>query len=272
MTADPPKIGPPRVPKLDTGPGERRSSMSLTFNFQNRSVVVTGAARGIGFEIARLFLAAGAKVAVWDYSEERLAHARTELKSANAFFQVVDVTNIGRVEKAAAELPFDIDILVNNAGITRDKSFAKMTDDDFSSVIDTNLGGVFHVTQKLLPKFSNTHSNKRIINISSVVALYGNFGQTNYVAAKAGVIGMTKTWARELARKGFTVNAIAPGFTATPMVEAMPEDVRTTMASKVPVARLGTPADIANACLFLASDEASYINGAVLSVDGGLVC
>ena len=246
--------------------------MSLTFHFQNRAVVVTGAARGIGLEVARLFLDSGAKVVVWDDSDDLLNEARKILKSPNAFFKTVDVTVPKAIEQAASALPFAIDILINNAGITRDKSLAKMTDEDFSSVIDTNLGGVFHVTQKLLPKFSATSANKRIINISSVVALYGNFGQTNYVAAKAGVIGMTKTWARELARKGFTVNAIAPGFTATPMVDTMPSDVRDSMALKVPVGRLGSTADIANACLFLASDEASYINGAVLSVDGGLVC
>ena len=158
--------------------------------------------------------------------------------------------------------------LVNNAGITRDKSFGKMTDEDFDQVIQTNLTGLYNITKSTFNNF--TENTKRIINMSSVVALYGNFGQTNYVAAKCGVIGLTKTWAKEFGRKGFTVNAIAPGFTLTNMVKAMPEDVLEKMASKVAVQRLGSTEDIANACLFLASDEASYINGTVLSVDGGL--
>ena len=145
-----------------------------------------------------------------------------------------------------------------------------MTHEDFEAVIDTNLTGVFNCTKSLMPKFADT-PDKRIISISSVVALYGNFGQTNYVAAKAGVIGMTKTWARELSRKGFTVNAVAPGFTMTPMVEAMPAEARKSIEEKIPAGRFGKPSDIANACMFLASDEASYISGTVISVDGALV-
>jgi 3-oxoacyl-[acyl-carrier protein] reductase len=250
------------------------ATMSLKFDFQNKNVVVTGGARGIGLQITRQFLDAGATVSVWEFSNESMTSAKTELAAygARVHFQQVDVSKPASVEAAANAVPFEVDVLINNAGITRDKSFAKMTTEDFDSVVDTNLGGVFHVTKNLLPKFSSTSKNKRIINISSVVALYGNFGQTNYVAAKAGVIGMTKTWARELSRKGFTSNAIAPGFTLTPMVEAMPADVLKSMEDKVPSGRLGQPRDIANACLFLASDEASYITGTVLSVDGGLVC
>ncbi|MGZ3723782.1 MAG: SDR family oxidoreductase, partial [Bdellovibrionales bacterium] len=164
----------------------------------------------------------------------------------------------------------NLHVLVNNAGITRDKSLAKMTDDDFDKVINTNLTGVYNVTKALLNKFDAAQP-KRIINLASIVALYGNFGQTNYVAAKAGVIGMTKTWARELGKKGFTSNAIAPGFILTKMVAAMPKDVLDGIAAKVPANRLGETRDIANACMFLASEEASYINGAVISVDGGLV-
>jgi 3-oxoacyl-[acyl-carrier protein] reductase len=163
-------------------------------------------------------------------------------------------------------------VLINNAGITRDKSFAKMADADFDAVIQTNLTGVYNITKSLFHRFDEAPTvGKRIINISSIVALYGNFGQTNYVAAKAGVVGMTKTWARELARKGFTANAIAPGFIRTKMTEAMPKEVLEGINQKVPVGRLGEPTDIANACLFLASDEASYVNGIVFSVDGGLV-
>lgn len=246
--------------------------MNLKFDFTGKQVVVTGGARGIGFAVTRAFLDAGASVAVWDFSEDSLAAAKAETKSATdrVSFSLVDVASSSSVAAAAAAMG-SVDILINNAGITRDKSFAKMTDDDFDAVIATNLRGVYNVTHTLLPKFTAA-SGKRIISISSVVALYGNFGQTNYVAAKAGVIGMTKTWSRELARKGFTANAIAPGFTRTPMVEAMPADVLSSMSERVPTGRLGEPRDIANACLFLASEEASYITGTVLSVDGGLVC
>lgn len=245
---------------------------NLKFNFPDKNVVVTGGARGIGLQITRQFLAAGARVAVWEFSTESIALAKTDLAaySDRLTFQQVDVSKFASVEAAANALPFAVDILINNAGITRDKSFGKMSVEDFEAVIDTNLGGVFNCTKACLPKFSNS-PNKRIISISSVVALYGNFGQTNYVAAKAGVIGMTKTWSRELARKGFTANAVAPGFTMTPMVEAMPAEARKAVEEKVPAGRFGKPSDIANACMFLASDEASYISGTVISVDGGLV-
>jgi 3-oxoacyl-[acyl-carrier protein] reductase len=244
----------------------------LKFSFGQRHVVVTGGAQGIGFEIAQQFLQAGASVTIWDYSQLALDQAREALRSfsSNVKFSAVDVSKAASCIEAAKSLQQPVDVLVNNAGITRDKSLAKMTDEDFQSVIATNLTGLFNVTKSLLESFNKQSKQLRIINMSSVVALYGNFGQTNYVAAKAGVIGLTKTWARELGRKGFTVNAIAPGFTKTSMVEAMPEDVLKGMADKVAVQRLGAPADIANACLFLASQEASYINGAVLSVDGGL--
>lgn len=245
---------------------------NLKFDFQNKNVVVTGGARGIGLQITRQFLEAGATVAVWEYSAETIETARKELATwgTKVHFQQVDVSKSTTVETAAQQLPFTVDILVNNAGITRDKSFSKMSVEDFESVINTNLNGVFFCTKALLPKFSDS-PNKRIISISSVVALYGNFGQTNYVAAKAGVIGMTKTWARELSRKGFTANAVAPGFTMTPMVEAMPAEARKAVEDKIPAGRWGKPSDIANACLFLASEEASYISGTVISVDGALV-
>ncbi len=249
--------------------------MNIKFDFSGKSVVVTGGGRGIGLQIARQFLEAGAAtVNIWDYSAEVLESAKKDLAafSSHLNFQQVDVSKMASCEAAAKALPGPIDILINNAGITRDKSFAKMTSEDFEAVIQTNLSGVFYVTKALTSSFKADSVNKRIISISSVVALYGNFGQTNYVAAKAGVIGMTKTWARELARKGFTSNAIAPGFTLTPMVEAMPAEARKAIDEKIPTGRMAKPSDIANACLFLSSDEAGYINGAVLSVDGGLVC
>jgi 3-oxoacyl-[acyl-carrier protein] reductase len=245
---------------------------NLKFDFHNKNVIVTGGARGIGLQLTRQFLEAGASVSVWEYSTDSIDAAKTELAAfgSKVHFQQVDVSKAASVEEAAKNLPFAVHILINNAGITRDKSFGKMTHEDFQSVIDTNLTGVFNCTKSLLPKFADT-PDKRIISISSVVALYGNFGQTNYVAAKAGVIGMTKTWARELSRKGFTVNAVAPGFTMTPMVEAMPTEARKLIEEKIPVGRFGKPSDIANACMFLASDEASYISGTVISVDGALV-
>ncbi len=245
---------------------------NIKFDFANKAVVVTGGAQGIGLEIAEKFLKAGATVAVWDYSETALKAAEERLKDYSPRLQLsqVDVTNMASCQAAAARLAGSIDILVNNAGITRDKSFAKMDEASWQAVINTNLTGLFNVTKSLFEKFGTSGAN-RIVNMSSVVALYGNFGQTNYVAAKAGVIGLTKTWAREFAKKGFTVNAIAPGFTRTAMVDAMPPDVLKQIEGKVPVGRVGTVEDIANACLFLSSDAASYINGVTLSVDGGLV-
>lgn len=245
---------------------------NIKFDFTNKHVVVTGGAQGIGLKIARQFLQSGAQVTLWDYSETGLAAAREQLAEWNAklFVNPVDVSKAQSCIAAAQALKAPVDVVVNNAGITRDKSLAKMTDEDFQAVINTNLTGLFNVTKSLLECFNKNSHNLRIINMASVVALYGNFGQSNYVAAKAGVIGLTKTWAKELGKKGFTVNAIAPGFTKTAMVEAMPPDVLAAIAEKVATRRLGETADIANACLFLASQEAGYINGAVLSVDGGL--
>ncbi len=246
---------------------------NVTFNFKDKTAIVTGGAQGIGFQITQQFLASGGKVSIWDYSEQALQTAKSELSqyAAQLHTAKVDVTSKESVAAAAASLPWAVDILVNNAGITRDKSFAKMTFEDWDAVIATNLTGLFNVTKTLFEKFNSASTNKRIINISSVVALYGNFGQTNYVASKSGVIGMTKTLAKELGKKGWTVNAIAPGFISTAMTKLMPKEVIDGMVAKVPVARMGEPNDIANACLFLASEQASYVNGTVISVDGGIV-
>lgn len=249
---------------------------NIQYRFENKSVVVTGGAQGIGFRIVKDFLAAGARVSVWDYSDEALRFAMSELEQmSDADGRVhsakVDVSRMDSCQAAVSSLPFKTDILINNAGITRDKSFSKMTVEEFEAVIRTNLTGVFNVTKGLLENFNPASDQRRIISLASVVALYGNFGQTNYVASKAGVIGMTRTLARELGRKGFTVNAVAPGFIQTRMTEKMPEEVIKGMVAKVPTGRMGEVRDISNACLFLASEEASYINGAVLSVDGGLV-
>lgn len=246
---------------------------NVQYQFKNKVAVVTGGASGIGFQITKSFLEAGAQVAIWDYSEKALEEAKQHFSSYGDKLHTsqVDVGQRESIQKAAASLPWAVDILVNNAGITRDKSFAKMNPEDWDAVISTNLTGLFNVTKALFEKFNAQSNAKRIINISSVVGLYGNFGQTNYAAAKAGVIGMTKTWGKELGRKGFTSNAIAPGFIATAMTKAMPKEAIDAMTAKIPAARLGEVHDIANACLFLASDEAGYINGTVLSVDGGIV-
>lgn len=244
----------------------------FTGSFAGRVAVVTGGAQGIGFSIAQNFLQAGATVHIWDYSNEALEVAKSELTQfgERIVCTQVDVTKRESCAAAAATLKTPIHVLVNNAGITRDKSFKKMTDEDFDAVIQTNLTGLYNVTKAAFEKF-DANSPKRIINMASVVALYGNFGQTNYAAAKAGVVGLTKTWAREFARSNFTVNAIAPGFIETKMTAKMPTEVLTQICSKVPVGRLGRPEEIAATCLFLASDAAGYINGTTISVDGGLV-
>jgi 3-oxoacyl-[acyl-carrier protein] reductase len=246
--------------------------MNIQYQFKGKIALVTGGAQGIGFEIAKAFLTAGARVIIWDYSDSALLSAKQELASfgENLITTKVDISKAASCQEAASALPYPIDILINNAGITRDKTFKKMSTEEWDLVINTNLSGLFHVTKSVFEKFNANSGNKRVINISSIVGLFGNFGQTNYAAAKAGVIGMTKTWAREFARSGFTVNAIAPGFISTKMTESMPKEVLSQMAAKVPLQKLGRTSDIANACLFLASEEASYISGTVMSVDGAL--
>jgi 3-oxoacyl-[acyl-carrier protein] reductase len=237
---------------------------------QDRVVIVTGGAAGLGAAAVRRFAAAGAAVECWDLAAEAGQALAAEVDGVS--FRRVDVTDAQAVDAAVGEVVAArgrLDVLVNNAGITRDATLLKMDDAQFEQVIDVNLKGVFHCG-RAAARVMVEQGEGAIINTSSVVALYGNFGQTNYVATKSGVIGMTRVWARELGRKGVRVNAVAPGFIATEMVQAMPEKVRTMMAEKAPLQRLGRPEEIAEAYLFLASDRASFVNGAVLSVDGGL--
>jgi len=256
----------------------------MGIELRQRVAVITGGANGIGRATALTFAAAGASIAIWDMVEQAgqaLAAEIAEQGGTAAFFNV-NVTAPADVE-AAAEATLArfgrIDILINNAGITRDAQLikvkegevtGKMCDAEFDAVMSVNLKGVFTCTQAIAPVMIR-QGYGRIISAASVVALYGNFGQTNYVASKAGVIGMTKVWARELGKRGITANAVAPGFIATDMTRGMPDRVLAAMVEHTPVGRMGEPRDVANAYLFLASEEASFINGAVLSVDGGLV-
>jgi 3-oxoacyl-[acyl-carrier protein] reductase len=238
---------------------------------ENKVAVITGGSAGIGRATAIRFVAEGARVAIWDMNRERGEALVAELGSAASFF-AVNTSGMEEVEAAVTDTLAvfgTIDILINNAGITRDATLLKMTHEQWDQVIDVNLTGVFNCTKAIAPVMTAKGSG-RIINASSVVGLYGNFGQTNYAATKAGVIAMSKVWARELGRKGITVNAVAPGFIATEMVAAMPEEVLTKMREKVPVGRLGAPEEIAAAYVFLASDDAAYINGTTISVDGGI--
>ncbi|HKE28630.1 MAG TPA: 3-oxoacyl-ACP reductase FabG [Bryobacteraceae bacterium] len=240
----------------------------------NKTVVVTGAAAGIGKATAQRFAAEGCHVASWDVKEGE--------PEAGGMFQKVDVTSTASVDAAVKEVMDRwgaIHVLVNNAGILRDGQLVKikdgalastMTDEQFDSVISVNLKGVFTCTRAVVPSMIQS-SGGAILNASSVVGLYGNFGQTNYVATKAGVIGMTRVWARELGKFNIRVNAVAPGFIATDMIKGMPEKIIDAMRTRTPLGRMGQPEDIANAYLWLASDAASFVTGAVISVDGGVV-
>ncbi len=251
---------------------------------KDKRVIVTGGAAGIGRATAEAFAREGARVAVWDVADEAgeaVAEALAQT-GAGAIFQHVNVADAGEVEAAMAALVErwgGVDVLVNNAGIVRDAQLVKwkdgqvvkrMTDEQWEAVIGVNLRGVFNCTRAAAPHMISGGGGV-ILNASSVVGLYGNFGQTNYVATKAGVIGMTRTWARELGRHGIRVNAVAPGFIKTEILASMPEKVLDAMVSHTPIGRMGRPEDIANAYLWLASDAATFVTGAVLSVDGGLV-
>lgn len=243
-------------------------------SLEGKVALVTGGSSGLGKATILKFAEEGAITVNWDINQERgdeLVKSMTLQGYKNYFFKV-DTSNISQVQetiKAVIEALDHVDILVNNAGITRDSTLLKMTDEQWQQVININLTGVFNCTRAVAP-FMVEKGYGRIISISSVVGLYGNFGQTNYAAAKAGVIAMTQTWAKELGRKGIRANAVAPGFIRTEILDAMPSEVIEKMAERVPIKRLGQPEDIANLNAFLASDAADYINGAVISVDGGI--
>lgn len=248
---------------------------------KDKVTLITGGAAGIGKATARRFAQEGAQVVICDLNVSEGQATAAEL-GPDATFYRVNMANRDAVREWVAEVVDAygrVDVLVNNAGIVRDGQLVKykdgevvkeMSEEEFDLVISVNLKGVYNGTQAVVPHMMRQGSGV-ILNASSVVGLDGNFGQTNYVATKAGVIGMTKVWARELGRYNIRVNAVAPGFTATEILSDMPEKIIEGMKGRTPLGRLGTPEDIANAYLFLASDEASFISGAVLRVDGGLV-
>ncbi|WP_339208897.1 3-oxoacyl-[acyl-carrier-protein] reductase [Paenibacillus sp. FSL K6-3182] len=244
-------------------------------SLEGKKALVTGASRGIGRSIAIALAEAGADVAI-NYSGSEAAAAETaQAVEALGRRAIVIKANVGKVDefdamvKEVIEQFGAVDILVNNAGITRDNLIMRMKEDEFDQVIETNLKGVFNGIKAVTRSMMKQRSG-RIINISSVVGVLGNPGQANYVAAKAGVIGLTKASARELASRGITVNCVAPGFIQTEMTDKLPEEMRQSLSGQIPLARLGDPSDIANAVRFLASDASAYMTGQTIHVDGGM--
>ena len=260
------------------------SELQPNFSLSGQVVMLTGASQGIGYGLAKALAGAGAKLALCARSLPALEGLAAEIRTAGGEAQpyALDVRDLAQIQSAVQAVQRDfgrIDVLVNNAGILRDGQLIKfkegqlvgqMSEADFDAVISVNLKGVFNCTQAVAPVMAKQGGGV-ILNATSIVGLDGNFGQTNYVATKSGVIGMTKVWSRELGKFGIRVNAVAPGFTATEMVTAMPEKILDGMKARTPLGRLGEPRDIANAYLFLASDEASFITGETLRVDGGIV-
>ncbi len=242
--------------------------------FENKVVVITGGASGIGRAAVEKFAREGAAVAIWDVSEVPGKELEMLMQKEGFVARFVKV-NTAKMEEVmrATEIVIQqfnkIDVLINNAGITRDASLQKMTEDQWQQVINVNLTGVFNCCKAVSPHMIQQHYG-RIINTSSIVGISGNYGQANYAAAKGGVIALTKTLSRELGKHHITVNAVAPGFIATDMIKTIPEKVIEMMKDKVPLKRLGTPEDVANAYAFLAGREADFISGTVINVDGGL--
>lgn len=242
---------------------------------KDKVTIITGSARGLGKSAAIIFAKEGSKVVVCDVNKEEVDKVVAEIKAAHGEAigfgtNVADRAQVDEMVKKVMETYGRVDVLINNAGITRDALLVKMTEEQWDAVINVNLKGVYNCTQAVA-KIMIEQGKGKVINTSSIVGVFGNMGQTNYAATKAGIIGMTKTWAKELGRKGISVNAVAPGFIMTEMTAAVPEKILTMMKEKTPLGRLGTPEDIANTYLFLASEESNYINGQTLGVDGGLV-
>jgi 3-oxoacyl-[acyl-carrier protein] reductase len=242
---------------------------------EGKVCLITGAASGIGKATTLLFAQEGATVIAGDISKENLDSLVKEAEGLPGkvdpyILNVTDRDQIKEVVEKVVQKYGRIDVLVNNAGITRDALLVRMKEEDWDAVINVNLKGVFNVTQMVVP-YMIKQRNGSIVNVSSVVGIYGNPGQTNYAASKAGVIGMTKTWAKELAGRNIRVNAVAPGFIETPMTEKLPEKAREAALSRIPLGRFGKPEEVAQVILFLASDESSYVTGQVIGIDGGLV-
>lgn len=234
--------------------------------------LITGAANGIGLATAERFAKEGAKLVLWDVSDKVAEVAeRLNREGCATIYKKVSVTSQDEVLAAVAEAHAHfsrIDILINNAGITKDRTLLKMSKQEWDDVIAVNLTGVFNCTQAVAPIMKEQNYG-RIVSASSNVAIRGNFGQTNYVATKSAIIGMTKVWAMELGRYGITANCIAPGFITTAMTDLMPEEVRNQSLPHIPLGKWGVPEDIANGYLYLASDEASFVSGICLTIDGG---
>jgi len=239
---------------------------------KDKIALITGAANGIGLATATRFAKEGAKVVLWDVTDKGNEVVDGLRKAGHdAVFKKISVTEETEVQKGIAEAVKHfgrIDILINNAGITRDRTLLKMSKQEWDDVIAVNLTGVFNCTQAVAPIMKEQNYG-RIVSASSNVAIRGNYGQTNYVATKSAIIGMTKVWAMELGRFGITVNCIAPGFIQTAMTDAMPEEVKKASIAHIPVGHWGVSDDIANGYLYLASDEASFVSGICLTIDGG---
>jgi len=284
VEAQPNSVASSRSAEANDSPAAVEQLIPSRSGLRGKVVIITGAGAGIGRATALRFAEEGARIAAWDISDKAAPQLVSAIQWAGgeADYRTVNVTDGGEVELAAqavVERWKRIDVLINNAGIVRDAQLVKwngggpesvMSEELWDSVIDVNLKGVFLTTRAVVPHMIKGGGGV-VLSAASVVAILGNFGQTNYVASKAGIIGMTRTWARELGKYKIRVNAVAPGFIATDMVRAMPVRVLRAMVARTPLGRVGTPEDVANTYVWLASDQASFIHGAVISVDGGVV-